>query len=114
MKLLIIDQLTSLFCNYSKEKSSQANSSATNAKRKLSSVEEITRKAVGRKMDSVYLGADLELGALEVRSKKNDDIKDLSDGYYKLPIVMEDMVKNIADKYPSLRNDVKIIGYCGI
>jgi hypothetical protein len=35
-------------------------------------------------MDAVYLGADLKIGALEIGSKKNDDIKDISDGYYKL------------------------------
>lgn len=45
MKLLITDQLIPPFCNCSKEKSSQANSSVINSKRKLSSIEEIARKA---------------------------------------------------------------------
>ncbi|KAG2228710.1 hypothetical protein INT48_006679 [Thamnidium elegans] len=76
--------------SYSTEKTSQANSSATNLKRKLSSIEEIGRKAVGR---------------------RTDDSKDLSDGYFKLPIVMKDMLKDIIDRYTSLRNDVNIIGY---
>lgn len=43
-------------------------------------------------MDTVHLGAELELGALEIGSKKNDDTKDLSDGYYKLPGVIKDML----------------------
>ncbi|KAI8073592.1 hypothetical protein BDF21DRAFT_400956 [Thamnidium elegans] len=78
-------------CYYSKIHSiSQANSSATNLKRKLSSIEEIGRKAVGR---------------------RTDDSKDLSDGYFELPIVMKDMLKDIIDRYTSLRNDVNIIGY---
>lgn len=80
-------------------------------KRKLSSIEEIPRKAVGRKMDSIYVGAELELGALEIGSRKNDDTKDLRDGYFKLPIVMKDMLKNIIDKYPSLVNDISFVGY---
>lgn len=62
-------------------------------------------------MDSIYLGANLELGALEIGSKKNDGTKDLSDGYYKLPIVMKDMLKGIVDKDSSIRNGVNIIGY---
>lgn len=55
MKYLKIDQVTPLFCNYSKDKSSQANSNATNSKRNLSSKEEMARKAAGKKMDSTYL-----------------------------------------------------------
>lgn len=43
-------------------------------------------------MNSVYIGAKLELGALEIGSKKNDDSKGLSDGYFKLPIVMKDIL----------------------
>lgn len=32
-------------------------------------------------MDSVYHGVRFELGALKIGSKKNDDTKDISDGY---------------------------------
>ncbi|CAO3674989.1 unnamed protein product [Rhizopus stolonifer] len=95
----------------SKEKSSMANSKATNSKRKLSSIEEVSRKATGRKMDSIYVGAETELGVLEIGSRKNDDTKDLKDGYLKLPIVMKDMLKIIVDKYPAIKEKVNIVGY---
>ncbi|KAI9345952.1 hypothetical protein BD770DRAFT_413887 [Pilaira anomala] len=107
-----------------KEKASTANRSENNSKRKLSSVEEMTRKVIGRKMNSVYIGAELELGAAENESRgkeyttqhpengnKKDDTKNLSDGYLKLPIVMKDMLKNIVENYPEIRNEVNIIGY---
>lgn len=88
-----------------------ANSKATNSKRKLSSIEEVSRKATGRKMDSIYVGAETELGVLEIGSRKNDDTKDLKDGYLKLPIVMKDMLKIIVDKYPAIKEKVNIVGY---
>ncbi|GAA5794829.1 hypothetical protein HPULCUR_000176 [Helicostylum pulchrum] len=62
-------------------------------------------------LNSIYLGAELELGALENGNKRIDDNKDLADGYYKLPIVMKNMLKCIIDKYASLKSDVNIIGY---
>ncbi|KAL7324994.1 hypothetical protein PS15p_210101 [Mucor circinelloides] len=63
----------------SKEKSSIASSRTVNSKRKLSSMEEVPRKAAGRKMDTIYVAAEMELGALEIGGKKNDT-KDLIDG----------------------------------
>ncbi|KAI9263507.1 hypothetical protein EDC94DRAFT_606962 [Helicostylum pulchrum] len=62
-------------------------------------------------LNSIYLGAELELGALENGNKRIDNNKDLADGYYKLPIVMKNMLKCIIDKYASLKSDVNIIGY---
>lgn len=98
------------FCYNSKEKSSIASSKAVNSKRKLSSMEEVPRKAAGRKMDTIYVAAEMELGALEIGGKKNDT-KDLIDGQLKLPIVMKDMLKFIADKHPAVKEKVKIVGY---
>ena len=48
------------------EKSSNANAAATNKKRKLSAIDEIRRKAMGRKMVAVYARARMELGCLEI------------------------------------------------
>lgn len=62
-------------------------------------------------MNSVCLGTEFELDALEIGSKKNDDIKDILDEYYKSPIDMKDMLKNIVDKYTGLRNAINFIGY---
>ncbi|KAG1076935.1 hypothetical protein G6F42_025183 [Rhizopus arrhizus] len=95
----------------SKEKSSIANGKAMNAKRKLSSLEEVSRKAVGRNMDTIYVDGEMEIGALEIGNQKNDGTKDLKDGYLKLPIVMKDMMKTIIDKHPAMKKKVNIVGY---
>ncbi|KAI9004825.1 hypothetical protein CLU79DRAFT_713434, partial [Phycomyces nitens] len=95
-------------CFYSKI---EANSKPINSKRKLSSIEEVSRKATGRKMDSIYVGADMELGALEIGGGKTNDTKDLKDGYLKLPTVMKDMLNDIVDKYPTIKEKVNIVGY---
>ncbi|KAL7310821.1 hypothetical protein PS15m_010265 [Mucor circinelloides] len=103
------DTLFNFFYN-SNKKSSVASSQTSNSKRKLSSMEEVSRKAAGRKMDTIYAAAEMELGALEIGSKKNG-IKDLIDGQLKLPIVMKDMLKFIADKHPTIKEKVNIVGY---
>ncbi|KAI9007868.1 hypothetical protein CLU79DRAFT_777690 [Phycomyces nitens] len=95
-------------CFYSKI---EAISKAINLKRKLSSIEEVSRKAIGRKMDSIYIGAEMELGALEIGGGKTNDTKDLKDGYLKLPTVMKDMLNDIVDKYPTIKEKVNIVGY---
>ncbi|KAL9552991.1 hypothetical protein MBANPS3_003515 [Mucor bainieri] len=94
----------------SKEKSSESNSIASNSKRRLSSTEEITRKAMGRKMDTIYIGGNCELGALEI-GLKNDSTKNFPDGYMKLPMVMRDMLCHIVSKHPTLKSQVSITGY---
>ncbi|CEP14372.1 hypothetical protein [Parasitella parasitica] len=96
---------------FSKGKCSIANGKAMNAKRKLSSLEEVSRKAVGGKMDTIYLGGEMEIGALEIGSQKNDGTKDLKDGYFKLPIVIKDMMKTLIDKHPAMKKKVNIVGY---
>jgi len=95
----------------SKEKCSIANGKAMNAKRKLSSLEEVSRKAVGRNMDTIYVDGEMEIGAVESGNQKNDGAKDLKDGYLKLPIVMKDMMKTIIDKHPAMKKKVNIVGY---
>ncbi|KAI9467462.1 hypothetical protein BDB00DRAFT_880570 [Zychaea mexicana] len=72
---------------YSKEKSSKANATASNSKRKLSAVEEVQRKAMGRKMDAIYISGGKELGCMEVVSEA-DQMKEWKDGMVKMPVVM--------------------------
>ncbi|KAI9466416.1 hypothetical protein BDB00DRAFT_880667 [Zychaea mexicana] len=72
---------------YSKEKSSKANATASNSKRKLSAVEEVQRKAMGRKMDAIYISGGKELGCMEVVSEA-DQTKEWKDGMVKMPVVM--------------------------
>lgn len=54
----------------------------------------------------------LDIIFCQLFSRKNDDTKNLSDGYYKLTIVIKGMLKSIVNKHTGLRNDVNIIiGY---
>ncbi|KAI8144670.1 hypothetical protein BJV82DRAFT_605789 [Fennellomyces sp. T-0311] len=93
-----------------KERSSAASAKASNSKRKLSSVDEITRKAMGRKMDTVYVGGEIELGAMEIGGLQ-DDTKGFKDGMVKLPRVMKDMLVAIANKAPSCLRQTHITGF---
>ncbi|KAI9497329.1 hypothetical protein BDB00DRAFT_785040 [Zychaea mexicana] len=72
---------------YSKEKSSKANATASNSKHKLSTVEEVQRKAMGRKMDAIYISGGKEVGCMEVVSEA-DQTKEWKDGMVKMPVVM--------------------------
>lgn len=64
---------------------------------------------IGRKVDSVYVGAEMELGALEIGNRKNDNTKDLKGGYVKLPTGMKDnILKPVIDKHPSTKEKVNV------
>ncbi|KAI8149278.1 hypothetical protein BJV82DRAFT_587343 [Fennellomyces sp. T-0311] len=93
-----------------KEKASKANASACNKKRKLSAVDEVQRKAMGRKMDVVYIGGRKELGCMEVGSHV-DQTKEWTDGRLKMPVVMKDMLLQIVEEAPALLHKIGITGY---
>ena len=110
--LIYILLFTFLDIHNSKEKSSSANSTASNNKRKLSSTDEICRKAMGRKMDTVFIGGNIELGCMEIGGRTEDHTKEMQDGSFKMPLVMKDMLVDIVNKTPSLLHDVGITGFC--
>ena len=59
----------------SKEKSTSASSKASNNKRKLSGVDGTCCKAMGRKMDTVFIGGNIELGCIEIGGRTEDNTK---------------------------------------
>lgn len=71
-------------------------------------MEEVSRKAAGRNMHTIYVAAEMELGALEIGSKEN---KDLIDRQLKLSIVLEDMLRFIVDQHPTIKEKGNIDGY---
>ena len=61
---------------------------------------------MGRKVDEVYIGGDIELGCMEIGGSSADQTKELKDGQMKMPYVMKDMLLDIANKSPSLVHKV--------
>ncbi|KAI8084432.1 uncharacterized protein BX664DRAFT_315990 [Halteromyces radiatus] len=92
------------------EKSSVANSLAINNKRRLSAIDEICNKKMGRKMDTVYVAGDFELGCLEMGGYSNQT-KEWRDSRIKMAVVKKDMLLRIIDTAPAVINDVHVIGY---
>ncbi|KAG2224554.1 hypothetical protein INT45_004399 [Circinella minor] len=93
-----------------KEKTSKASATQSNNKRKLSAIDEVKRKAMGRRMDCIYIGGSKELGCMEVGSVA-DQTKEFKDSGMKMPIVMKDMLREIVEKAPTLVRRVHMIGY---
>ncbi|KAI8969588.1 hypothetical protein BDB01DRAFT_732166 [Pilobolus umbonatus] len=93
-----------------KEKSSVSNSMARNSKRKISAVEEMPNRRIGRKVDTVYSNGIFEFGALEIGNKYNQT-KEMKDGGFKLPHVMKDMLLTIVQKNPTMLNKAHVVGY---
>ncbi|KAG0166403.1 hypothetical protein DFQ28_006568, partial [Apophysomyces sp. BC1034] len=75
-----------------KEKSSNANVTARNAKRKLSAIGDIEDKK-------------MEIGA------SDDKTKEFQDAKMKLSIVLKDMLLRIAEQMPSIFREAHILGY---
>ncbi|KAI9271769.1 hypothetical protein BDA99DRAFT_304319 [Phascolomyces articulosus] len=93
-----------------KEKSSAANSSETNNKRKISAVDPVENKKMGLETDTVYIGDDdVEFGLFGNRKGKrpNQGIQ----RWISLPIVMRDMIMKLIGENPSLVNKLHILGY---
>lgn len=61
-------------------------------------------------MDIVFISGSIEVGCAEFGALENHT-KELIDGSLKLPLVMKDMLKLIADIYPSTIHDVDIAAY---
>ncbi|KAI8981537.1 hypothetical protein BDB01DRAFT_794494 [Pilobolus umbonatus] len=74
------------------KKSSFFNSVARNFKRKISAVEKIPHRRMGRKFDTVYSNCSFDRG-------------------FKLPHVMEDMILTIIQNNPTKLNKAHVVGY---
>ncbi|KAI9495883.1 hypothetical protein BDB00DRAFT_759593, partial [Zychaea mexicana] len=95
---------------YRKEKTSKANATQTNNKRKLSATEEVKHKAISRRMNCIYTGGLKELGCMEVGSVA-DETKEFKDACMKIPVIMKDMLCEIVERAPNLVRRVHMIGY---
>ena len=93
-----------------KEKPCIANAAASNGKRKLSAIDEIQRKAMGRRMDAIYAGGGIEPGCMEIGTAA-DLTKELKDGKMKMPVVLKDMLLQIVEAVPTLLHQPNVTGY---
>ncbi|KAI7855876.1 hypothetical protein BDC45DRAFT_534212 [Circinella umbellata] len=92
------------------EKTSTSHANILNTKRKLSSSLEIEREKIGRRIDTIYIGCDIELGGLEIGARRNNT-KEFQDSMLKLPLVLKDMLTEIINNRPSLLRDAHVLGY---
>lgn len=90
------------------EKSSISSSDGLNAARTIANINQAARKLMGRKVDMVYKLQPNEYGCMEYGKDENNSTKELSDGMFKIPIIMKDMFNSLAKKTPSLVNDITI------
>lgn len=81
-----------------------------NSKRKLLSSLEIEREKIGRRVDTIYIGGDIELGGLEIGPTR-DNTKEFQGSMLKLSFVLKDMLTDIINHRPSLLRDAHVLGY---
>ncbi|KAG2221417.1 hypothetical protein INT45_012668 [Circinella minor] len=91
------------------EGGSKSNADAMNKKRCISAIDPAPRRQMGDKIDTIFYANRKELGLIEV-GKKVDQTKEMKDGLVKMPIVMHDMLINLATSKELLRK-VKVVGY---
>ncbi|KAI9488956.1 hypothetical protein BDB00DRAFT_963026 [Zychaea mexicana] len=92
-----------------KEGSSKANADENNKKRCISAVDPAIHRKMGRKMDLLYESSGKELGCIEI-GKDEDQTKEMKDGLLKMPIVMHDMLLQVAFS-ESLLRCVHVLGF---
>ncbi|KAI9358765.1 hypothetical protein BD770DRAFT_455304 [Pilaira anomala] len=63
---------------------------------------------MGRRVDMVYKLQPNEYGCMKCRKDRNNSTKELSDGMFKILIIMKDMFNGLAKKTPPLVNDITI------
>ncbi|KAG2224538.1 hypothetical protein INT45_004383, partial [Circinella minor] len=90
--------------NYSKEKTSKASATQFNNKRKLSVIDEVKRKAIGRRMDCIYIDGSKELWCMEVGSVA-DQTKELKDSREQVSMLDMDSPKGYVSQ---IRHTVSI------
>ncbi|KAL1933711.1 hypothetical protein VTP01DRAFT_7801, partial [Rhizomucor pusillus] len=94
---------------YGTEKSSRANAAALNSKRRLSAVDEIENRKMGRKVDTVYVSGSTELGCTEIGAVV-DQTKAFKDSSIKMPSVLRDMLLMVTYT-PELLRECHVLGY---
>ncbi|KAG2224540.1 hypothetical protein INT45_004385 [Circinella minor] len=95
-----------------KEKTSKASATQFNNKRKLSAIDEVKRKAIGRRMDCIYIDGSKELWCMEVGSVA-DQTKELKDSREQVSMLDMDSPKGYVSQirhtvsidYPSCSED---------
>ncbi|KAI9491022.1 hypothetical protein BDB00DRAFT_767813, partial [Zychaea mexicana] len=76
---------------------------------KLSAIDPIERRRMGRRVDTVFASGPIELGCTEIGSK-NDQTKTLTDGSLKMPLVLRDMLLDVTYA-PSLLHRSHVVEY---
>ncbi|KAI8141710.1 hypothetical protein BJV82DRAFT_688407, partial [Fennellomyces sp. T-0311] len=87
----------------SKEASSKANADTTNNKRSIAALNPTCHKKTGHKMDIIYRTSRNEVGCVKI-GKDGGQTKEMKDGLTKMPIVMHDMLAQIAGTEQILRH----------
>ncbi|KAI9498531.1 hypothetical protein BDB00DRAFT_867173 [Zychaea mexicana] len=88
---------------------SKANTDALNRKRSISAIEPATNRRVGREIDVIYSANRKEVGCVEI-GKNEDQTKEMKDSLTKMPLIMHDMLSQVAYSQKSLRQ-VQILGF---
>ncbi|KAI9488924.1 hypothetical protein BDB00DRAFT_771644, partial [Zychaea mexicana] len=89
--------------------SSKANADALNKKRSISAIEPATNRRVGRKIDVIYSANRKEVGCVEI-GKNEDQTKEMKDSLTKMPLIMHDMLSQVAYSQKSL-HQVQMLGF---
>ncbi|KAI7860831.1 hypothetical protein BDC45DRAFT_492939 [Circinella umbellata] len=91
------------------EGSSKANGDAKNRKRSIPAIKPATGRKMGHKIDTIYSTNGIEVGCIEV-GKDDDQTKSIKDGLIKMPMIMHDMLTQLAETEEVLRK-AKVLGY---
>ncbi|KAI9498538.1 hypothetical protein BDB00DRAFT_783693 [Zychaea mexicana] len=78
-------------------------------KRSISAIEPATNRRVGREIDVIYSANRKEVGCVEI-GKNEDQTKEMKDSLTKMPLIMHDMLSQVAYSQKSL-HQVQILGF---